>query len=124
MRRNPKALRNTAFHESGHAVSACMLGVRFRSVSIRPNRETLTLGGVLLHKSPKWAVRETEEYNQDRARVWFEKVPQICLAGRSRKRNTRAGVQLTTPIRVTEPRSLIWQWRSVEPMKSAPPGWS
>ena len=81
MRRNPKALRNTAFHESGHAVSACMLGVRFRSVSIRPNRETRTLGGVLLQKFPKWAVRDTEEYNQDRARVWFEKVAQICLAG-------------------------------------------
>src|ERR1017187_4101410 len=81
MRRNPKALRNTAFHESGHAVSACMLGVPFISVSIRPNQERGSLGSVMLQERPEWAVQDTEEYDQDLARTWFEKMGQISLAG-------------------------------------------
>lgn len=75
------ALQNTAFHESGHAVVACMLGVRFELVSIKPNQERGSLGCIMLHKRPKWAVPDTEQYNQDRARSWFEKLAQTSLAG-------------------------------------------
>jgi hypothetical protein len=81
MRRNPKALRNTAFHESGHAASAFLLGVQFRFVSIRPDQERGTVGGLMLRKRPKWAWPDTEEYNDVRARTWFEKMAQISLAG-------------------------------------------
>jgi hypothetical protein len=35
----------------------------------------------MLQKCPEWAVPDTEEFNQDRARAWFEKVAQVSLAG-------------------------------------------
>lgn len=79
MRRNQKALRNTAIHESVHAVEAFMLGVRFRSVTIRADGESL--GHVMLQKWPKWAVPDTAEYHEGRARAWFEKRIRISQAG-------------------------------------------
>src|ERR1019366_2137190 len=76
-----KALQNTAFHESGHAVVAFMLGVSFRSVTIRADAETESLGMVMLRDSPKWAIPDTEAYSDRCARAWFERTTQISLAG-------------------------------------------
>src|ERR1035441_10979624 len=70
-----RALQNTAFHESGHAVVACMLGVRFKLVSIRPHQERGSLGCVMLQNGPKWAVPDTEQYNEERARMVREDGP-------------------------------------------------
>jgi|ERR1019366_8767853 hypothetical protein len=70
-----RALQNTAFHESGHAVVAYRLGVRFKLVSIRPNQERGSLGCVMLQNGPKWAVPDTEQYNEERARMVREDGP-------------------------------------------------
>jgi hypothetical protein len=79
MGRNQKALRNTPVHEAGHAVEAFMLGIPFRSVTIKAAAESL--GRIMFHKWPKWAVPDTVEYNDRRARGWFEQRTQIALAG-------------------------------------------
>ena len=70
-----RALQNTAFHESGHAVVAYRLGVRFKLVPIRPNQERGSLGCVMLQNGPKWAVPDTEQYNEERARMVREDGP-------------------------------------------------
>jgi hypothetical protein len=79
MRRNPKALRSTAFHEAGHAVVACLLGVPFRLVTIKPSEDSL--GHVLHNRWPAWADPDSERYNQWRANWWFEIRTRISLAG-------------------------------------------
>ena len=79
MGRNQKALRNTAFHEAGHAVEAFMLGVPFRSVTIKAAAESL--GMVRFHRWPKWVIPNTAEFNERRARAWLEKQAQISFAG-------------------------------------------
>ena len=35
----------------------------------------------MLQERPEWAVQDTEEYDQDLARTWFEKMGQISQAG-------------------------------------------
>jgi ATP-dependent Zn protease len=77
--RSQKALKKTAFHEAGHAVEAFMRDVPFRSVTIRPNAESL--GRVIFHKLPRWANPDLEEYNDQRARKWLENRTRVSLAG-------------------------------------------
>lgn len=80
MRQTEKSLRKTAYHEAGHVVAAVVEGIRFRSVTIRPDADTL--GRVMFRKWPVWAMPDSPRYNQQRARSWFESRARIALAGR------------------------------------------
>lgn len=73
------ARRKTAFHEAGHAVEAYTLHVPFRSVSIRPEADSL--GHVLFDKRPEWLETESNVYEGGRAMEWLRRSAQISLAG-------------------------------------------
>ena len=46
-RRKSTSLERIAFHEAGHAVASCVLHRRFSHVSIEPDAEGLSLGGLV-----------------------------------------------------------------------------
>ncbi len=54
-------MKKAAYHEASHAVLAFLLGILFRSVTTKPHADSL--GSVLFYKRPKWAIPNSESYN-------------------------------------------------------------
>jgi hypothetical protein len=64
-------LREVSYHESGHAVVAWRLGLKFLYVTIKPDGECL--GHVKHRQSPRWLRNEVEQNRSDRARMYAER---------------------------------------------------
>lgn len=66
----PRQLKRTAYHEAGHAVVACLMGIPFRRVTVQP--DATFAGRVLLDRkeppqavcpwNPDWDTKQARQY--------------------------------------------------------------
>ena len=79
------ALEATAYHEAGHMVAACHLGLRIRSATIAPGDG---YSGMVRHESPLRGIH-LEFDDSDKARTKADRAALICLAGPAAQRRFR-----------------------------------
>src|SRR5688572_6474495 len=85
--REAKRLRETAYHEAGHAVASFFLDVKIRKVSIVPDRERGTLGSV--HNGRFGSNLHPDVELGLKGRDTLEKHIRICYAGALAEKRVR-----------------------------------
>jgi ATP-dependent Zn protease len=81
-KRSPMQDLATAYHEAGHAVASLALGIRVRSASIVPNRESAIDGYVRSQKIGRNTARNIEWADRfTRSRLQAEKRVMVWMAG-------------------------------------------
>lgn len=99
-----RRLERTCYHESGHAVAACLFSIPFRVVTVVPGPRDSSGGRVLgsvelLHlEIPKWANPWLPEFERKRGRRYIAQNIQMTLAGPlAETLHTRCWQQATGP---------------------------
>lgn len=76
-----------AYHEAGHAIACLALGFKFKYVTVIENKESNSLGHVLLEK-----LKFHSDFDiSDKTRLKVEKYIAICLAGPIAERKFTGG---------------------------------
>jgi len=82
---SPRQLKRIAFHEAGHAVIGCLVGIPFTTVRLTPDNRVrdsqgmIKLGSVKLKPVPDWVLPLNWSTNEDRKRARNYLKNNICM---------------------------------------------